>query len=70
MLTAACYHNGVPTSDIVTFAFGGASPESYGATVTGNSVTIECFYSDAIPLTITAQNGSESTTAAIALTGW
>lgn len=69
-ISATYYENGVATINAITYAFSGADPRSYTATVTGNSVRIQCWYDDQNPLGITATCNGETATASIELNGW
>jgi hypothetical protein len=67
---AGYYENGQLTTQHVTYTYSGANAGSYTATQNGNSVTVECWYDDAKPLTVTASCNGLTTTAQIALQGW
>lgn len=68
--TAYFFDNGTQQSDAVSFTFAGANASSYGATISGNSVSIICYAADDTPLTITATCNGYSASTSVQLIGY
>lgn len=70
-LRAVRYQGGEELPGEVTFALSGPDSEAYGYTVDEetNTITVTCYAPSAIPLTVTAAYGTETTSAEIRLEG-